>query len=116
MSGIPANQILAIIRIRQWHVDRAALKTAKVTHYQRRGWTQRTNCNADARIVRVLDFERAFAQLTEEEQTVLAARYRDGCRQDEAAKATACSPRKVAYLLPIARQHLAEILDKLDLL
>jgi hypothetical protein len=50
MLGIPCNQVLAIVRIRQWAFDRQALKTAKTTDYQRTGWTQRNNRSADARI------------------------------------------------------------------
>ena len=65
---------------------------------------------------RVIDFERAFARLSQEEQTALAATYRDRMGQSAAAFAVGCSLRKLAYLLPAARQRLAVILDRLDLL
>jgi hypothetical protein len=48
MPGIPADQVLAILRIRQWAQDRQALKTSKTTDYQRQGWTQRKHGAVDA--------------------------------------------------------------------
>jgi predicted DNA-binding protein (UPF0251 family) len=42
--------------------------------------------------------------------------YRDNQPQDTAADAIGCSQRKLCYLLPEARQHLADILNCLDLL
>ncbi len=59
MPGIPCDQVLAIVRLRQWAFDRQALKTAKTTDYRRTGWKHRNSRTADARIVRVLTFERA---------------------------------------------------------
>ncbi len=116
MSGIPADQVLAICRIKQWAIDRSALKTSRTTEYRKVGWQQRTNRNADARLVRTLDFERAFARLSQEEQMALAYTYRDGYGHTVTALALGCSERKLCYLLPAARSHLADILDRLDLL
>jgi hypothetical protein len=48
--------------------------------------------------------------------TALAATYRDRKRQSATVFALGCSLRKLACLLLAARQHLAEILDRLDLL
>jgi DNA-directed RNA polymerase specialized sigma24 family protein len=115
-SGLPADNALAIIRIKQWQQDRAALATSRTTDYTRTGWKQRNHRTADARIVRVLDFERAFAMLEEEHQLALALIYRDNQPQDKAADAIGCSQRKLCYLLPEARQNLANILNRLDLL
>jgi hypothetical protein len=50
----------------------AALATSRTTDYTRTGWKQRNHRTADARIVRVLDFERAFAMLEQEHQLALA--------------------------------------------
>lgn len=116
MSGIPSDQVLAILRIKQWAVDRVALKTARTTHYTNRGWQQRTNRNADARIVRVLSFEQAFSRLSQDEQLVLIALYREGQGHELAAAALGCSKRKLAYFIPAARQHLADVLDRFALL
>lgn len=77
---------------------------------------ERYTGETDARLVRVIDFEKAFARLSQEEQTPLAATYRDRAGQSATAFAVGCSLRKLAYLLPTARQHLADILDRLDLL
>jgi hypothetical protein len=59
-----------------------------------------SRCTADARIVRVLDFERAFAMLEEEQQLALALIYRDNQPQDKAADAIGCSQRKLCYPRP----------------
>jgi len=42
--------------------------------------------------VRVIDFEKAFARLSQEEQTALAATYRDRAGQSATAFAVGCSP------------------------
>jgi DNA-directed RNA polymerase specialized sigma24 family protein len=116
MPGIPTDQVLAIIRLKQWAIDRDGLKNAKTCNYERKGWTQRNNRHADARIVRVIDFERAFNKLSMEDKTVLLLTYRESQGQTITAAAAECSVRKLAYLIPNARQHLADALDRLDLL
>jgi DNA-directed RNA polymerase specialized sigma24 family protein len=108
MPGIPCDQVLAIVRLRQWAVDRQALKTAKTTDYRRTGWTQRNHRAADARLVRVLSFEQAFSRLSQDEQAILAATYRDNLDQATIAALLNSSPRKVNYLLPAARSRLAD--------
>ncbi|HEY2473033.1 MAG TPA: hypothetical protein VGI45_34950, partial [Terracidiphilus sp.] len=40
MSGIPSDQVLAILRLKQWAVDRAALKTARAVNIQHTGWRE----------------------------------------------------------------------------
>ena len=116
MPGLPADHVLTIIRIKQWQQERAARATACTTDCTRTGWKQRNHRTADARIVRVLDFERAFSILDEEHQLAPALIYRENQPQDKAADAIGCSPRKLCYLLPEARQNLANILNRLDLL
>ena len=100
MPGLPADHVLTIIRIKQWQQDRAALATSRTTDYTRTGWKQRNHRAADARIVRVLDFERAFAMLEQEHQQALALIYRDNQPQDKAADAIGCSQRKLCTCYP----------------
>lgn len=107
---------LAVIRLRQWTVDRLALKSAKTTNYQRTGWTRRSERSFDARLVRVLDFERVLDRLGNEEQTALVLKYRDGETVETIAQALNCSVRKIEYLIKGARQNLAASLDKAQLL
>jgi DNA-directed RNA polymerase specialized sigma24 family protein len=116
MNGIPSDQVLAILRIKQWGVDRAALKTARTMEISRRGWRERRAREADSRIVRVLSFEQALQHLDPAHQMALILTYRD--RQGHAATAAAlgCSVRTPAYMLPAARRRLADTLDRLDLL
>ncbi len=116
IAAMQPSEVLAIVRIRQWAADRAALRSARTVEYQRTGWQARNTRTFDARIVRVIDFERALATLTLEEQTVLLLTYRDGERQAATAHVANCSIRKLAYTLPAARKHLAEVLDRLYLL
>jgi DNA-directed RNA polymerase specialized sigma24 family protein len=80
------------------------------------GWRERRETDADARNVRVIDFEKALATLDTAHQLVLLLTYRD--RQGHAATAAAlgCSVRTVAYILPAARRRLADVLDRRDLL
>ena len=115
-SRLTPDENLAILRIRQWTTDRAALHSAKVTEYNRHGWTERRARDADARLVRVIDFERALGQLTDEHQSLLMLTYRERQPWDTVARLTGCSVRAVAYKLPAARKALAAILDRLDLL
>src|ERR1700749_2037773 len=63
MSGIPSDQVLAILRLRQWAVDRNALKCGRTTRMTHAGWRERRETDADARNVRVIDFEKALATL-----------------------------------------------------
>jgi DNA-directed RNA polymerase specialized sigma24 family protein len=107
---------MAVLRLRQWASERQAVKAGKTTNYRKTGWQQRKLKTCDARIVRVIDFERAFGKLSEEHQFVLLGTYRDGLNQGTVAELMLCSSRKVSYVLPEARAALALILDRLDLL
>ncbi len=110
------DENLAILRIRQWSTDRAALHSAKVTQYERHGWKERRARDTDARLVRVIDFERALGQLSDEHQCLLMLQYRERHNFETIAKLTGCSVRAIAYKLPAARKALAATLDRLDLL
>ncbi len=113
---ITPQEVLAIARIRQWTCDRAALRSAHTCEYKRSGWTPRSSRTHDARIVRVIDFERALARLPEEEQAILMLIYRDREGFRRTSQTMRCSNRKLSYALPIARTHLAAELERLDLL
>jgi DNA-directed RNA polymerase specialized sigma24 family protein len=109
-------EVLAVARLRQWARERSANLQGKATVYRRSGWEQRNACKFDAALVRCIDFERALGQLSAEEQIALVHRYRDGEREREIAAAVGCSVRKLNYLVPTARRHLANVLDTLNLL
>ncbi len=112
------DDVLVMTRIRQWGVNRAIVRSGKTQHFDRergRPGNMGQN-NADARIVQIIDFERALGCLTEEEQAVLMLIYRDRESYGSTARAMRCSERKVAYLLPVARRRLAGVLDRMGLL
>ena len=52
------DEVLAVCRLRQWAAARAAMRAGQVTNYQREGWRERRTRDSNARIVRVIDFER----------------------------------------------------------
>jgi DNA-directed RNA polymerase specialized sigma24 family protein len=113
---MPPEECIAIARLRQWAASRAATSNGKATNYRRIGWQQRRASQADAQIVRVIDFERALASLDDEQQMALVLRYRDDETEGSIAAALACSVRKVGYVLPAARRSLAAALERLNLL
>ena len=115
-AQIPPDQALAVARLKQWAVLRTATRHGKTTNYARSGWAQRNAASFDARQVRVLDFERALSELSNEEQIALVHYYRDHEGYIEIAVAAQCSVRKLNYLIPSARMKLAAVLDRLDLL
>jgi len=110
------DEVLTICKIKQWAQDRAALRAGKTTNYNPSGWTPRMNRNADARIVRVVDFDRAMSRLSEAEQTLLLLAYRDRFTYAEISCLTGISTRSLTRQIPAARKKLGEILDRLDLL
>jgi DNA-directed RNA polymerase specialized sigma24 family protein len=116
MSGIPSDQVLAIMRLKQWAVDRIALRHGRATHLEFCGWRERRQREADSRNVRVMAFEEALARLDPAHQQVLILTYRDGMRHADAAALLGCSTRTLCYMLPAARRRLADTLDRLDLL
>ena len=116
LGSMQPDEALALARLRQWAVDRMALRSARTVDYQRHGWQQRNDRRFDARLVRVLDFDRALSALDGEEQAALILTHRDHEAIDAVARALACSARKVHYTLIAARRKLAAELDRLDLL
>lgn len=63
MSGIPSDQVMAILRLKQWAFDRAQLRHGRTAKPEFSGWRERRQREADSRQVRVMDFERALAHL-----------------------------------------------------
>jgi DNA-directed RNA polymerase specialized sigma24 family protein len=116
MVRIPPDQVMAILRLRQWAYERAAIRHGRNSKLEFSGWKGRRNRDADSRHVRVIDFERALGQLDPLHQQILVLAYRDNVPRDQAAKMLGISPRQIYYLLPAVRSRLAEILDRLDLL
>ena len=110
------DEVLAVCRLRQWTQDRAALRHGAVSQARTHGWTDRRTRAHDARLVRVLDFERALCRIAPQAQALLLLMYRDGFDQRRAADTAGVSVRALAYKLPLARQALAAALDALDLL
>jgi DNA-directed RNA polymerase specialized sigma24 family protein len=109
------DNLLAVLRLRQWCVKRGASPRGRPACKQR-GRVQRNNAEANAHIVFVIDFERALAKLAGWEVALLLMIYRDGHSMEQAAEMLGCCLRTVGYLLPKARRHLKEVLDAMGLL
>ncbi len=110
------SQVLAVIRLRQWSYDRARLSAGEVTNYRRQGYRQRRQREADSRIVRVLDFERALATLPAAEQAALLLVFRERHARHGVAVILGCCDRTASTLVHGAHTHLALTLDRLNLL
>jgi DNA-directed RNA polymerase specialized sigma24 family protein len=110
------SEALAVARLRQWAVSRCSNQNGKIRRPNAQGWKRRDERSFDAALVRVIDFERALSALAEDEQIALVLRYRDKQEATQIAVGLQCSVRRVSYLIPMARRHLADILDRLNLL
>ena len=58
MSGIPSDQVMAIMRLKQWAFDRAALRHGRTTRMEFSGYRERHQRAADSHNVRALAFEK----------------------------------------------------------
>jgi DNA-directed RNA polymerase specialized sigma24 family protein len=112
------NEVLAVARLRQWACDRSALTNGRALVVASPGRPGRNNNlnRFDAALVRVIDFDKALGTLDQDERAALVLRYRDRESEGRIATALRCSVRKVGYLLPIARRHLAAELERRNLL
>lgn len=108
--------MLAVLRIKQWRQDRTHLHAGRISNYKKTGWIARRAAQFDARIVRVLDFERALATLTPHQQSILLAAYGDGERHREIARIEGVPDRTLHYQLKGARAQLANALNRRGLL
>lgn len=111
-----SDETLAALRIREWIRDRTRLRFGSATRYRRSGWCERRARDADAALVRVLDFEAAFALLTAEQQELLALVYGEGHTRAEAAAIIRRGARAIGYKVSQARRTLAAILDRRGIL
>ena len=112
----PIPETLAVVHLRQWLRDKTRAATGHATSYRVVGWRERRMRDADAIIVRILDFESALALLTPEQQELLTIVYGHGQSQEEAAALMRRTPHTIASHLAIARRKLAEILERRGLL
>jgi DNA-directed RNA polymerase specialized sigma24 family protein len=110
------DEALAVARLRQWASNKQTNRNGKTRNPNSLGWKNRDNRSADAVIVRILDFERALNQLDNAEQVALIMRYRDRESNEEISRLLCCSVRRVGYLIPTARQKLAVVLERWNLL
>jgi DNA-directed RNA polymerase specialized sigma24 family protein len=113
------TEVLAVTRLRQWSAERQAIKSGKIANYQRTPGRPPIHANTnrhDAVIVRVIDFEREFAKLPTDTQTLLLLAYRERQPLRIIAQITGWSPRALDYKIPAALHDLANLLDKADLL
>ncbi len=118
IGPMTSGEVLAVARLRQWAYDKSAVKHGKVQNLRSPGRAPKhaTTNRYDAVLVRLIDFDRAMASLDSQEQVALILHYRDHETEARIATTLQCSVRKVAYLLPTARKHLANVLDRMDLL
>src|SRR5258708_3389034 len=108
------DEVLAICRLRQWAADRATMKSGHASNYTRQGWRERRTRDADARLVRFMNFEPAWSRPTPEHQSTLLLTYREHQpRPGVNANRRQCS--RTELQAPAARQALARTLDLLDL-
>ena len=110
------TEVLAVVALRQWLRDRSSIRNGTVTNYKREGYRQRRLRDADAVIVRAIDFERALSTLPAPQQAALLITYRIGASRPDIARALACSNRTANSLLDAARARLARTLERLDLI
>jgi hypothetical protein len=69
MPGMMLDEVFS--RLQPAPVGRVSMKSGSVANYSGQGWRERRTRDADARLVRIIDFERALSRLTEEHQSIL---------------------------------------------
>jgi hypothetical protein len=111
-------EALAVTSLRRWAQDRSAIRNCKSprAYSSGAGWIERRSCDADARQVRVIDFERAFDALPDADKLPILLTYRDGVPAHAAARILHTTPSVASYNSRQALTRLANILDRLDLL
>ncbi|WP_058186800.1 RNA polymerase sigma factor [Terracidiphilus gabretensis] len=104
-------EVKVIAAIRRWCYDSAKLVSGRGNNYQHRGFQRRDERSYDARQVRVLDFERAFSKLPEQNQVLLLLAHRDGISECELAAMISVSPNSMRRWLMDTRIALATLLE-----
>lgn len=99
----------------RWSFDLAQLRRG-TKQAKRNGFTPRQSRQADARQVRIIDFERAFATLPLDQRTPLLLLYRDQLSPRHVADILGCSPQLAQFHAARALAHLTDALDRLHLL
>jgi DNA-directed RNA polymerase specialized sigma24 family protein len=79
-------EVKAITRIRLWQHDRNLLRRGTAVDYRRQGWQKRGTALYDARLVRVVDFERVLESLAPEDQQLIILAH---CEQRTARETAA---------------------------
>lgn len=109
-------EVLAVTAFRRWCADRAAIRAGQTVQFKQRGWTPRSQCQTDARLVRVLSFEAAFQTLPQREQSALLLAYRDGLSTPALSGVLRCRVPVAQAALASGRLRLADALDRRHLL
>ncbi len=109
---------LARLRIQHWAMERTALRHGKIRNYTAPGRPPANpNTNRyDAALIRCIDFEREFAKLPQDTQTILLLAYRERQPHRVICHIANCSERALGYKLPIALRTLAQLLDRANML
>lgn len=113
---LTVNETLTIVRMRQWMYDRAALRAGRTVNLLREGFTPRDQRHADARSVRVLDFERAFGLLPPRARALLVLRFVERTERKSLAEMFDTCERTNQTHTKEALSMLADILDRRGLL
>ena len=95
LTPMQSDEALALARLRQWAHDRVNLAQPRTQRQKHNGWERRDERTFDARLVRVIDFGRALASLTPQEQIALVLRYRDRETAGRISIAAGCGERQV---------------------
>ena len=64
-----------MLSVKQWRDDPTKISAGISGIYKRNGYRERRQRDADARIVRTLDFEKALAQLNNSDQSMLISAF-----------------------------------------
>lgn len=110
------HEAMAVLRLNQWTRYRELLRTGRGVNLQRSGWVERRTRQHDAKLVYVIDFERALGALDPRDQLILLLHYRERNTHHETAQIMACSDRWEHVNLSAARLNLADELDRRGLL
>ncbi|HKF48038.1 MAG TPA: hypothetical protein VKB38_11825 [Terracidiphilus sp.] len=109
-------EALAVRAVKRWQRDREQLKSGKPMPYLARGFCSSERRQADARLVRVVAFERTFELMSPEDQALILAAHRDGSSAAAIAASEALPERSTRHHLRLARLKLADLLDRRHLL
>jgi hypothetical protein len=118
IGPMSADEALAVARLRQYAATGCALKGGKTLNLRNPGRpiAASSHTRHDAIVILMIDFNRALSTLEPAESAALMRCYRENASFPTIAAAFGYSVRKLVYLIPAARKHLAQDLDRRDLL